>query len=107
MSKDENGISVVDDPANNMYIVRVAGEEAGFSAYKRSAGRTVFTHTEIGSEWEGKGVGSALARAALDAERDAGRSIVPSCPFIAGYIKRHEQYLDLVEPAHRAAVTGS
>ena len=33
----------------------------------------------------------------LDAARDAGLDVYPSCPFIAEYIKRHpDRYLDLV-----------
>jgi hypothetical protein len=29
-------------------------------------------------------------------------TVVPLCPFVSGYIRRHPQYLPLVDPAHRA-----
>jgi predicted GNAT family acetyltransferase len=42
-------------------------------------------------------VGSALARGALDDVRAAGGRIAPLCPFIAGYIRRHGEYADLID----------
>jgi len=57
----------------------------------------VFTHTEIDPEFEGKGLGSQLARGALDAVRAEGSRVVPLCPFMAGYIERHPDYQALVD----------
>lgn len=54
-------------------------------------------HTEVDPAFEGQGVGSQLAKAALDDVRARGLELVPRCPFIAAYIRRHsEDYLDLV-----------
>ena len=62
---------------------RVDGEVAGFAVYHRRGGRTYFVHTEIDPAFEGKGLGSTLAKGALDAERAprrAGRAAVPVHP---------------------------
>jgi hypothetical protein len=64
--------------------------------YKLRPGAILFTHTEVPPELEGRGIGSQLARAALDAARAEGLGVVPLCPFIASYIKRHPEYQDLV-----------
>jgi predicted GNAT family acetyltransferase len=56
----------------------------------------IFTHTEVLPAFEGRGVGSALAKGALDAVRAEGSSVEPRCPFIAAYIRRHPAYADLV-----------
>jgi len=56
----------------------------------------VFTHTVVDPAYEGKGVGSALARAALDEVRGTKRKVLPLCPFIKGWIERHREYVDLV-----------
>ena len=45
---------------------------------------------------EGKGLGSTLARSVLDDIRRRGLKVVPECPFIAAFIKRHAEYTDLV-----------
>jgi uncharacterized protein len=48
-------------------------------------------------QFEGHGVGSALARSALDEVRAKGeRDVVPVCPFIHGWIDDHPEYGDLV-----------
>ena len=49
----------------------------------------------------------AVARAALDDVRRQGRQVTPVCPFIAAYIKRHPEYIDLVDEAHREDVAGT
>jgi predicted GNAT family acetyltransferase len=48
--------------------------------------------------FEGKGVGSALARHVLDQARADGKHVIPVCQFIAGYIRKHRDYADLVRP---------
>jgi uncharacterized protein len=92
----DHEIEVRDDPGAGRYEITVDGRVAGFAAYRRVAGRVVFTHTEIGDEYEGQGLGGRLVRAALDASRAAGVPVVPRCPFVAGYIERHPEYRDLV-----------
>jgi uncharacterized protein len=55
-------------------------------------------HTTVPAEAEGRGVGAALAKAALDHARREGVKVIPSCPFVATYVKRNKQYADLVAP---------
>jgi uncharacterized protein len=88
---------VVDVPARSRYEVTVDGELAGFAEYRRVEGATVFTHTEVFDAYEGKGVGSALARGALDHVRSEGRKLVAQCPFIAAFLRRHVEDADLVD----------
>jgi predicted GNAT family acetyltransferase len=94
----DNGMSkqVSDNAAESRYEIRVDGRLAGFAQYRVRDGAVVFTHTEVDEEYEGQGVGSALARGALDDVRSRGARAVPLCPFIKGYIDRHPEYRDLV-----------
>lgn len=71
--------------------------ELGVSQYHRRNGKIIFTHTEVPRKAEGKGIGNALAKAALDYARSEGLRVVPRCPFIAAFIKRHREYQDLVD----------
>jgi predicted GNAT family acetyltransferase len=90
-------VEVTDNPAENRYEARVDGELAGFAAYHLTRSSIVFTHTEVDPEFKGHGVGSALARFALDDVRAKGeRDVVPVCPFIHGWIDDHPDYADLV-----------
>lgn len=88
---------VRDDPERGRFEVVVDGVVAGFARNQRRGGRIIFVHTEIDPAHEGRGLGSILARGALDAARGRGEPVIPLCPFIAGYIERHAEYADLVD----------
>ena len=75
------------------------GVLAGFTQYGLGRGRIAFLHTEVYKPYEGMGLGSQLARAALDNARARGLMVLPYCPFIAAFIERHlDEYRDLVAP---------
>lgn len=90
---------VHDEPERSRFTARVEGRLAGVAAYELVDGVITFTHTVVGDDFEGQGVGSALARTALDAARERGLAVVPRCPFIAGWIEHHPDYADLVRDA--------
>ncbi len=90
-------LEVADNPGERRYEVTVDGELAGASYYRDLDGVRVVTHTEVGDEWEGHGVGSRLIAGALDDIRARGLRVTPVCPFAAAYIERHPEYADLVE----------
>ncbi|MCD4525022.1 GNAT family N-acetyltransferase [Nocardioides sp. cx-173] len=55
-------IHVVHDPDRLRYRASIGGEAAGFAEYLLTDELIVFTHTDVERRFEGKGVGSALAR---------------------------------------------
>ena len=90
-------IEIVKDPEAHRYVATLDGERVGFAEYQLTDQLVVFTHTEVEDRCEGMGVGSSLARFALDDVRDEGsRRVLPLCPFIKAYIHRHPEYQDLV-----------
>ena len=94
---DDAPPTLVDDPDQHRYEIRLGDDLAGFAIYHRRGGKAYFVHTEIDPAFEGKGLGSALAKGALDHERALGEPVVPLCPFIRAYIDRHPDYADLVD----------
>lgn len=82
--------------ASRFEIVANDGAVAGFVEYRRAGGVVDMVHTEIGDAYEGQGLGGKLARGALDLVRAEGAKVVPSCPFIKGWIDKHEDYQDLL-----------
>jgi predicted GNAT family acetyltransferase len=89
-------VDVVNVPERHRYEARVDGELAGYAYYRVRPEAIVFIHTETRPEFEGKGIGTALVRGALDAVRAAGGTVVAQCPFFAAYIRRHPEYGDLL-----------
>lgn len=91
MSENE----VRDEPENGRYVVTIDGLEAVLE-YDRQGDRIRLHHTEVPPALEGQGVGSRLARTALESAREQGLAVWPECPFVASYIRRHREYMDLV-----------
>ncbi len=86
---------VRDNRAEQEFTLEVDGERA-VAAYQLYGDEIVFTHTVVPPAIEGRGVGSRLIRVALDSARDRGLKVVPQCPFVADFIRKHPGYRDLV-----------
>jgi predicted GNAT family acetyltransferase len=89
-------VTVSAAPERSRYEIFVDGKPAGFAAYQASPGEITFTHTEIDPEFGGQGLGGQLIRYALDDVRRQGLAVLPRCPFVRGFIAKHDEYLDLV-----------
>ena len=87
---------VVNVPDAHRYELLLDGERIGELAYRQRKGRIAFTHTNVNPAYEGRGLGSRLAKAALADARLQGLAVVPLCPFIAWYIEQHPEHEDLV-----------
>ena len=72
------------------------GELAARAQYELSDDALTFTHTEVDTRFDGQGLGSRLAKLSLDDVRRRGLKAVPICHFIAGYIRKHPEYEDLL-----------
>ena len=103
---DDHHPQVRDEPEQSRYEVWLDGQLVGFARYVRRGGRAFFVHTEIDPGHEGAGLGSALAKGALEAERSLGEPVVPLCPFIRAYIDRHPEYIDIVDRDMLARIDG-
>ncbi len=103
-SKGVADVDVVFNEARHRWEGWVDGELAGKSYVRRREGYVVFWHTEVDDRFEGLGVGSAIARTALDAVAAEGGTLVkPDCPFIRGWIERHPDYQHLVRRPDRGS----
>lgn len=92
--KDE--VEVHREEARHVYIARVGGETAVLSYQEAGPGVLDFQHTEVPEAVQGQGVGEELVRQALDDVRERGLEVIPTCPFVAAFIRRHREYRDLV-----------
>ncbi|MET0423089.1 MAG: GNAT family N-acetyltransferase [Actinoplanes sp.] len=73
-----------------------AGELVGVLTYQLTGPIIAYTHTRVEPQFEGSGAGSELARAAMDDARAKGRTVVPICPFLSGWLEKHPEYDNLV-----------
>ena len=91
-----DGIDIQDAQGAHRYELRKDGELAAFIGYRMRGQVLELVHTEVLPQHEGGGVGSRIARHALDDARARGLKVMPSCSFIAAWIERHPDYGDLV-----------
>ena len=61
-------------------------------------GRLHLDHTEVPAARRHQGVAARLARAALEFARARKATIVPLCPYVITYLKKHPEYAPLVDP---------
>ncbi|MDQ1702850.1 MAG: uncharacterized protein QOF57_2102 [Frankiaceae bacterium] len=91
---------VVRNTDKSRFELYVDDRLVGRADYRVDGDRVLFPHTEVDAELNGQGLGSTLARAALDAVKAEGKRIVPQCSFIALYVRRHrEDYAEFVDEA--------
>ncbi len=79
------------------FVVDVDGREAALT-YRRLGEDTLdLDHTYTPPAARGRGVASALVRAALDHARKEGLRVLPTCPYVASWLEHHPEYADLAE----------
>ena len=90
---------VVHNPEQSRFEIVQDGHTAEL-VYRLKPGKIVMVHTGVPAELEGRGLAKELAVAGLEYARANNLKVVPLCPFVASYVKRHPQYLDLIDPPY-------
>jgi predicted GNAT family acetyltransferase len=94
---------VTDNPAAFRYELHVDGKLAGFVSYQLRGEVISLVHTEVEPAFQGEHLATHLARYTLDDARKRGLAVLPSCPYINSWIKKHPEYTDLVPRDRRAS----
>jgi predicted GNAT family acetyltransferase len=89
-------MEVRDNPEESRFELVDGDEVVGEILYRRFPDRIVLVHTEVSPAREGQGLASRLVAGALDDIRATGLRVVPVCPFVRAYLRRHQEYEDLV-----------
>jgi len=88
---------LVHNEAKSRYELHLDGHMVGQMQYRMRGSDVVFTHTIVDPALRGQHLGSRIAAFGLDDVKARGLKMVPQCPFVAEYIRRHEkEYGDLV-----------
>lgn len=91
-------VTVVHDPDRQRYELRDGDAVVGYTQYHPDGDtQLVFDHTEVDPGYSGQGLGSRLARFALDDVRARGKRVVAICPYLDKFLDRHPEYQDLAD----------
>ncbi|MBB5767552.1 putative GNAT family acetyltransferase [Xanthomonas arboricola] len=83
------------DSAQQLFSVDTDGQHAEL-AYRLEGERMTITHTQVPDAIAGRGIAAALVEAALAHARQQGYTVVPACSYAEAYIRRHQQFQDLL-----------
>ncbi|MFC9758104.1 GNAT family N-acetyltransferase [Streptomyces sp. NPDC056921] len=91
--------------ARHRYEILVDDKRAGLTAYRDRDDRRVFFHTEIDDAHAGQGLAGILVEQALTDVRASGMRIVPVCPYVAKFLKKHTEFADITDPVTPETLT--
>jgi predicted GNAT family acetyltransferase len=87
-----------DNVQHQRYEFDVEGPKPLIDYIKSTHGTVYLTHTEVPPSLQGQGVGKELVRQILEDIERRGLTVVPSCPFVASYMKHHPETQKLLAP---------
>lgn len=90
---DKTGATVTVELADSHEAFEIrdsSGRIAGHAHFREIDGERVFHHTEVGEEFGGRGLGTALVRGAVEATRGEGISIVAVCPMVKAFLQKND-----------------
>lgn len=84
----------------NRYELAVDGEVAVVT-YNLSEPNLMITETLVPQRLEGQGIASRLAKFVLADAKARDLLILPVCPFLSSYLKKHPEHAATVHPTYR------
>ena len=94
--------TVRDNPTDSRFEILADDTVAGYAEYAVTDGAMTLTHTVVDDAFAGQGLAKELAEGVLAQARERALAVVPKCSFMASYIKKNEQWVDLVPEDRRA-----
>ena len=88
-------MQITRNPDKNQFETVVDGQTA-VAQYELSGAQMTITHVIVPKPIEGQGVASALCQFAIETARADDLTIVPQCPFMAAYFRRHPENNDVL-----------
>lgn len=87
---------LIDNVDDNQYEFQIGKYIAKIEYIITDNGEIYLTHTEVPVALEGQGIGTKLVEEALPDIESKNLRLVPLCPFVAGYIKKHPEWKRIV-----------
>lgn len=85
---------VVNNVEENRFEVDL-GQGTAVLEYSIDGDQIIMPHTEVPSAFRGQGIAEQMTKVALEYAKAENLTVVPACPFVSGYIRRHKEYQPL------------
>lgn len=97
-------MSVVHLPAERRFIIRLPGGGGELAYDLPVPGVLDLHHTEVTPALRGRGVAGRLVEEACHHARATGARLIPSCPYVAWWFRRHPEEQELLTAEARASL---
>ncbi len=101
MKPEYENLKVIKNEDSKRFELTVDGYTA-FIDYKERNGVITLIHTESPEELAGRGVATALIEKTLAYLENNKITLVPLCPLVVAYIKRHPEWVRIVREDYKA-----
>lgn len=91
MKEEYKHLDLVKNETGNRFEMNVDGNTA-IIEYKEYPGKIALLHTEVPPQLEGKGAATAIIEKTLDYIEKKKFKLIPLCPLVVAYIKRHPEW---------------
>lgn len=89
-------LEVIHVPAKNRFETWIDNQLSKLD-YLLDEDTIVMTHVGVYPEHRGQGVAAKLVEVALKYAEEKSLRVIPMCPYVAAYIRRHPHYIDLTK----------
>lgn len=96
MNIDIEKLEVIHNTAENRFETWIEGQLSKLD-YILDGDTIVMTHVGVYPEYRGRGVAGKLTQVALEYAKENSLRVIPMCPYIATYIHRNRQYIELTK----------
>ncbi len=87
-------LEVIHNPTENRFEAFIDGNLAKLD-YILDDETIVMTHVGVHPDHRGRGVAGRITQVALEYAKEKSLRVIPMCPYIASYIRRHPEYAEL------------
>ena len=91
MSAPSNPIVVRHNVQENRFEADVSGE-LSVVEYEQRGTEMIMTHTFVPPQQRGQGIAEKIVRVALEHARTERLRVVPTCSYVAAFIRRHPEF---------------
>lgn len=91
MKEEYLNLPLVKNTEDKRFELKV-GDYTAFIDYKEHDGKIWLIHTESPEELQGKGAATAVIEKTLSYIEDNGYKLIPLCPLVAAYLKKHPEW---------------
>ena len=91
-----NALNVIHNEAEGQFETWIDGQLSKLD-YMQDGNTMVITHVGVHPEHRGQGVAGKITEVALEYAKQKSYRVIPMCPYVATYIRRHRQYLELTK----------